>query len=254
MGGEIHLLKGSDPVLLNEAQVQLVNRLVGESSRDEVLAEFTGDDYDLQAVVLAAQTVSMFGDRVVVAHQLGRFGRPKRSDDDVDGDAEPTGAEPQRPTTSGISPLIEYLDDPSPDTSLVLIWSPPSSPGVPRGPVPRQLSDAVKRAGGTVSDHGAPTGKMAAKWIDERLATSSIRLEPAAKRLLSDNLGEDVNRLAGVLTVLEAIFGDGAAALSPDDLRPFLGDAGGVPPWDLTDAIDKGRVADAVGYLRRMLL
>lgn len=39
-----------------------------------MLAEFSGDDYDLGAVVLAAQTVSMFGDRVVVARNLARYG------------------------------------------------------------------------------------------------------------------------------------------------------------------------------------
>jgi DNA polymerase-3 subunit delta len=36
-------------------------------------------------------------------------------------------------------------------------------------------------------------------------------------------------------------------------VAPFLGDAGGVPPWDLTDAIDAGRTADALGLLGRML-
>lgn len=255
MSGEIHLLKGSDAVLLNEAYVALVERLVGDASRDEVLAEFIGDDYDLDAVVLAAQTVSMFGDRVVVAHQLGRFGKPRRSADVDDADADADGQEPEaaRGTGSGVAPLVEYLADPSPDTSLVLVWSPPSSPGVQRGPVPKQLTDAVKRAGGTVSDHGAPTGKVAAKWIDERLEASSVSLDPTAKRLLIDNLGEDVNRLAGVLAVLEATFGSGSEPLRPADVEPFLGDAGGVPPWDLTDAIDGGKVAHEVGNLRRML-
>ena len=77
MSSEIHLLKGSDPVLLNDAVVELIDRLVGDSARDEVLAEFSGDDYDLGAVVLASQTISMFGDRVVVARNLGRFGTGK---------------------------------------------------------------------------------------------------------------------------------------------------------------------------------
>ena len=34
MSSEIHLLKGSDPVLLNDAVVELIDRLVGDSARD----------------------------------------------------------------------------------------------------------------------------------------------------------------------------------------------------------------------------
>ena len=36
-------------------------------------------------------------------------------------------------------------------------------------------------------------------------------------------------------------------------VEPFLGDAGGVPPWDLTDAIDGGRTDRAIELLGRML-
>ena len=45
----------------------------------------------------------------------------------------------------------------------------------------------------------------------------------------------------------------GAGPLEPDDIEPFLGEAGSVPPWELTDAIDEGRVAESVDKLRRML-
>ena len=50
-----------------------------------------------------------------------------------------------------------------------------------------------------------------------------------------------------------ATFGPGAGPLGPDDVEPFIGDAGGVPPWDLTDALDAGRVSDAVTNVRRMV-
>lgn len=252
MSGEIHLLKGSDPVLLNDAVVELVDRLVGDSSRDEVLAEFSGDDYDLGAVVLASQTVSMFGDRVVVARNLGRFGTGARTAEGDD-DSEAAGSAGSGPSTaSDVSLLIDYLADPSPDASLVLVWSPPNSPGVRRGAVPRKLTAAVKEAGGTVSDHGMPKGKGAAMWLDDHLRSAGVRLDRAAKELVVGRLGEDLSRLDGILRVLEATYGTGAGPLGPDEVDPFLGDAGGVPPWDLTDAIDGGRVAEAVTNVRRM--
>lgn len=252
MSGEIHLLKGSDAVLLGDAVRALVDRLVGDGSRDEVLAEFTGDDYDLNAVVLAAQTVSMFGDRIVVAHNLGRYGRGRATTADDDGPEAEADDEPGR-TAADIAPLLGYLDDPAPDTHVVLVWSPPLTPQVPRGPVPKKLIDAVKAAGGTVSTHGTPSGRGVDIWLDERIGASSVVLAPAARRLVGERLGEDVTRIGGVLSVLEATFGDGVGPLGPDDVEPFLGDAGGVPPWDLTDAIDRGQVATAVSHLRRMV-
>jgi DNA polymerase III subunit delta len=36
------------------------------------------------------------------------------------------------------------------------------------------------------------------------------------------------------------------------DVQPFLGDAGGVPPWDFTDAIDAGNTTKALTLLARM--
>lgn len=251
MSGEIHLLKGSDPVLLNDAVIELVDRLVGDSARDEVLAEFSGDDYDLGAVVLAAQTVSMFGDRVVVARNMARFGTGGKAGDD-DGDDD-DAADDAPAGASDITILLDYLGDPSPDASLVMVWSPPASPGVRRGAVPRKLTAAVKEAGGTVADHGMPKGKGASMWVDDRLDASEVRLSSAAKQVVVDRLGEDLNRLDGILRVLEATFGAGAGPLGPDEIGPFLGDSGGVPPWDVTDAIDGGRVAQAVTNVRRMV-
>ena len=50
---------------------------------------------------------------------------------------------------------------------------------------------------------------------------------------------------------LAATYG-GDRQLRPDDVEPFLGEAGGVPPWELTDAIDAGDTATALALLARM--
>ena len=41
--------------------------------------------------------------------------------------------------------------------------------------------------------------------------------------------------------------------MGEDDVAPFLGEAGQMPPWALTDAIDSGDIAVAVDRLHRML-
>jgi DNA polymerase-3 subunit delta len=66
-------------------------------------------------------------------------------------------------------------------------------------------------------------------------------------------MGDDVARIPGVLATLEGTYGPGAR-IGADDLEPFVGgDAGGVPPWELTDAIDKGDIPGAIGAVQRMM-
>ena len=64
-------------------------------------------------------------------------------------------------------------------------------------------------------------------------------------------LGDDPQRLVGVLGTLVGSFETGTR-LGVADVEPFLGEAGGVPPWELTDALDKGDIATALSKLHRM--
>ena len=223
----VHLVKGSDEVLLAQGARDLVDRLVGDADRTEVLSEFHGDDYAMGDVLIAVSTVSMFGSRVVVARNASRF----NSDD--------------------LAPLLAYLQDPAPDAVLVVVWDKPVTPGARANAVPKKLTDAVKGAGGEVHDCGLPGGKGRGMWADEQMDAATVRLSPRARRLVVERLGDDLSRLGGILTVLDATFGD--ATVDPEDVEPYLGDAGAVPPWDLTDAIDAGDVPLAVTNLQRML-
>ncbi len=223
----VHLLKGGDEVLISEATHDLVARLVGDADRNEVLDEFSGDEYASGQVVMAATTMSMFGSRVVVARNCARFG------------------------TEDLAPIIAYLADPSPESTVVLVWEKGLASGARATAVPKKQRDAIKAAGGEIHDCGLPGGKGRGMWVDEQLSASPVRLHPRARTALIEQLGDDLSRLGGILTVLEATFGD--QEVGPDDIAPFLGEAGAVPPWELTDAIDGGRVPEAVEKLHRML-
>ena len=93
---------------------------------------------------------------------------------------------------------------------------------------------------------------MIITFVDEAVAKAGLRLERDAQRHLVDWLGDDPGKLPGVLAVLASTYGEGAR-LAVADVDPFLGDAGGVPPWDLTDAIDRGNTASALELARRMV-
>jgi DNA polymerase-3 subunit delta len=86
--------------------------------------------------------------------------------------------------------------------------------------------------------------------VVDHAASLGVRLAPPAAALVAERLGEDVGRLDGLLATLAATFG--ARQLRPDDVEPFIGEAGGVPPWDLTDAIDAGDTGKALAVLGRM--
>ena len=147
-------------------------------------------------------------------------------------------------TTDDLRAITGYLQDPLDSTDLVL-----STAGAP----PKHLLDVLKQAGGIVRDTDPPArAKERRAWFDEQLALSGVVLDGAAAGLVAEQLGEDVGRLNGLLGTLEATFGPGRK-LAAEDVAPFLGEAGSVPPWDLTDAVDRGDTEAALVTLRRML-
>jgi DNA polymerase-3 subunit delta len=86
----------------------------------------------------------------------------------------------------------------------------------------------------------------------ERLHAAPVRLDVRAATLLGDHLGGDLSRVQGLLDTLEAAYGPGAA-IDSEKLEPFLGEAGRVAPWDLTDAIDAGDTPTALAALGRLV-
>ncbi|MGH9272269.1 MAG: DNA polymerase III subunit delta [Ilumatobacteraceae bacterium] len=216
----VHLLTGDDEALLRAAVTDLVHELIGDADRSLAVDEFDGDEYDLGAVVDAARTPPFLTEsRVVVARDVGRF------------------------TADQVGPLVAATNDLLATTELVLAAS---------GRLPKALTDAVKAAGGTATATGAPNRTRDRQgWIVERAAVDGVRLAPAAAAAIAERVGEDVGRVDGIIDTLAATFGERQLAVG--DVEPFLGEGGGAPPWELTDAIDAGRTADALELLARMI-
>jgi DNA polymerase-3 subunit delta len=216
-----HLLSGNDESVLRSAVHALVDDLVGDGDRSMMVDEFDSDDYELRLVVDAAQTPSFLTDkRVVVARDVGRF------------------------TADELAPLLAYLANPLDTSDLVLVVS--------GGSVPKKLADAVK-AIGTVTNTSPPSRpKDRQGWITDHIAAAGLRIKPDAAAQLGQWLGEDAGRLDGILATLTSTYG-ADHVLTFADVEPFLGEAGGVPPWDFTDAIDSGDTTKALTLLGRMM-
>ncbi len=218
----VHLLTGDDESILRSKVHELVHELIGDGDRSLMVDEFDGEDYELRVVVDAAQTMPFLTDkRVVVARGIGRF------------------------NVDDLTPLLGYLENPLESTDLVLIAG--------GGRLAKKLTDAVKLCGGHLLNTSPPSrAKDRHNWVRTEAAEQGVRLDGAAATRIADQLGEEVGRLQGLLSVLRATYGE-SAKVSVDDIEPFLGDAGGVPPWDLTDAVDAGETGKALVLMGRMI-
>ena len=102
----------------------------------------------------------------------------------------------------------------------MLVWS--------GGRIPKSLTDAVKRCGGETVD--TSPGRKVAPWVEDQAGGLRHLAGQGAIARLVEWLGDDPQKLVGVLGTLEGAYGPGAR-LTTGDIEPFLGQAGGVPPW-----------------------
>ena len=172
MNEPILLLKGNDPVLLADGAAQAIDEIVGDRVRTEVLDLFVGDDYELTDAVIAASAASMFGDRVIVIRNASRF------------------------NTEALTPLLNYVADPNPTSTVVVVWDKPATPSASGQPVNKKLVEAVKKSGGKVQDCDvAANARVRQGWLDERIGESALLLTPAARTVILQRLGDEQQRL-----------------------------------------------------------
>ena len=188
---------------------------------EEVEVGAPADDGDpLLGLVDAAQTPPLFTDVRVV---LGRI-TEKRERGEL------------------VQPLVDYLAGPA---AVV-----PARPRVARqgaqGARPRRSPRSVAR-----SSTPAPGARSGSGWRSTWPTPASRSTARVASRLVTW-VGDEPSRLLGLLDLLRSTYGPGAK-ITAAEIEPFLGDDGGVPPWDLTDAIDRGDRAAALELLQRMI-
>lgn len=216
----VHLVHGSDEALVADKVAEIVRELVGEQERALVLEEFSGD-FVMAGATEAALTPPFFTDRrVIVLRASSGF-----SADDV-------------------AVLIDYLSEPAEFTDLVIAWG--------SGRVADALKKSVTGCGGRIVDPSPPTRAAERRdWWSEQIRARDLDLEPAAQAVLIEWLGEDVSRFDGLAHTLASTYGSKRVSVAM--LQPYLGERGDALPWDLTDAIDNGRAADALRAARRMM-
>jgi DNA polymerase III subunit delta len=231
-----HLVKGSDPSLRDRVVGNLVTELLGPDDPTLALEEITipgrtgaGDDSEAPA--------GADGRDAAVAAILNAAGSPPFMTEHRIVVVRDTGAL----TAGDVDGIVRYLDDPLDSTILVFVAG--------GGTMPPALTKKLKAV--KAQEH-APESEKTDKVLIASAHEAGVLLTADAARLVSEHLGEDAGRVAALVDVLAAA-GDDGQTLGVDDVRPYLGEAGTVPSYQLTNAIEAGDPATALEILHRLL-
>jgi DNA polymerase-3 subunit delta len=236
----LYLVKAGDPVLRSRAVQELVDELLEGEDRTLVVEEFTvpakrganADDGEsargptaddgapplpvVAAIVNAAQSPPfMTSKRIVVVHDYEQLNADEAA------------------------PVAELFDDRLDTTVLVFV-----SGG---GRAPKSLADALQAA-----ETVGPESEKTTDVLSTELERADVKLSKDAAHAVAERLGDDAGRATGLVDVLAAAFGPGAE-LTAEQVEPYLGEAGAVPMFQLTNAIEDGKVAAALSILHRLL-
>ncbi len=234
----LYLVKASDPVLRSRAAQTLIDELLDGEDRTLVVEEFlipaktrAGAEEPAGAAPAAddAPPVPVVA-AILNAAQSPPFMTSKRIV--VVRDYEQLNAEEAAPIAGVLADLLET-------TVFVFVGG--------GGRAPKSLVDALK-GGKTVGPDSEKTVDVLAAELEE----AQLTLGKDAARIAAERLGDDAGRAAGLVEVLSAAFGPGAN-LSATDVEPYLGEAGSVPVFQLTNAIEDGKIASALSILDRLL-
>lgn len=221
----VYLVTGDESMISLESTA-LIDRLVGDHDRAMMLEDFDCADsssevWSLGPVLDAVTTQSLFMDkRVVLLRNLHAL----RADLH---DAMAAGIE-------GIIPEVDLVVTATGKPLKIFI----------------EAFKSVKAE--TVGASVGTKDNDRISFVESRLVEAGFTYAPDVPRLVAKWFGGEQSRVSGLIATLIATYGENAK-LSRSDVEVFLGDAGSVAPWDLTDAIDKGDANTSLVMLHRML-
>ncbi len=223
MADHVIALVGSNEVIVNDETRTLVAELLGGNEPGMALEEFTvNDDAStaderetfLQRVVNALNTPPFIVDRrVVVVRNAYAL------------------------TKAASASLEQWCSSPTPGVTLLLSGTASKPP-------------ALTKLAERVVDVSVGYNKEEA-YLRSKFKEYHVAVEPAVVKIVLERIGEEVERVDALARTLHAVYNDQVVSVA--DVEPYLGEMGNVPEWDLTDAVDRGRLTEALTTMRRMV-
>ena len=214
---------GTDATMVYDAVHNVIAEAVGDLDPSFALEDFTAKDVTnagvesvISRVMGALNTPAFLVDRrVVVVRDAQLF-----LADEVD-------------------QLLDWIGSPTPLTTLVLAV------------VGTKSNKLVKAASDVIEVNVGSRSAERISFVIEKMAEYRVSVDRVACQQVADQVGDDVARVDALARTLQSIYG--TAPINFSHIEPYLGDAGDVPEWDLTDAIDGGDATKAIVVARRML-
>ena len=140
--------------------------------------------------------------------------------------------------------LLDYLQDPSPTTCLVLELE----------KADRRLKwvKQVIASGERIDVSGPKRPAELRTWVEERLAAAGLRAERGAAAALVELVGADIDRLALEVEKL-ALYAAETASVSAEDVSAVTGQLRPLALYELTDQIGQRRLSAALQTLGQLL-
>jgi len=138
-----------------------------------------------------------------------------------------------------VGQIVSWLADPAPGIVLVL------------GVVGTKANKLVKASSDVVEVNVSARAQDRVAYVEAKLREYQVASDHEAAERIAVQLGDDIARVDSLARTLKSIYG--SAPLTFANIEPYLGDAGDVPEWDLTDAIDAGNATKSITVARRML-
>jgi len=219
--GPAAVLVGEERYLKRAVFDSLAQQLLGADEPELGLTRFTGDDVDLKTVCDELFTVSMWGDRRLVAV------------DDAD-----------KFVSQHREGLEKYLQKPAKKSILVL--------DVKTWPKTTRLAKLVAKIGLEI-DRSALAGAELMRWIVETARTAHQKsIGRDAASLMIELAGSDLGLLEQELAKFAAYVG-GRSAIEVDDVRTLVGGWQTETTWAIAGAMRRGQAGEALDLLDQLL-
>jgi DNA polymerase III subunit delta len=138
-----------------------------------------------------------------------------------------------------VAELLQWMSHPAPGTTLIVAV------------VGAKSNKLVKSAGEVIEVNVGSRIADRVGFVKSKMEEYGVTIDHATAQKVAEQVGDDVARVDALARTLQSIYG--SAPLTFGRVEPYLGDAGDVPVWDLTDAIDGGDATKAIVVARRML-
>ncbi|HEY5439020.1 MAG TPA: hypothetical protein VIJ99_08960, partial [Acidimicrobiales bacterium] len=217
------VIVGTDPTMVYDAVHNVITDALGDLDPSFALQDFTAKD----VTTSGAESVTR---RVMEALNTPPFLVARRVV--VVRDAQSLVADE-------VADVLAWMGSPAPDVVLVLAV------------VGTKAHKLVKAAASVVEVNVSSRSADRVSFVETKLAEYRVTIDHATAARIAEQLGDDMARVDALARTLQTIYG--SAPLNFSHIEPYLGDAGDVPEWDLTDAVDSGDATKAIVVARRML-